>query len=171
MQATDYSEYLRKAYENKLAAINEQAKANEYQRNFDSQTALANHIETNRTAANQYAQQMNKYGVNAERLAQGGLNNSGYAQRVNTGNYVNYQNTLGNSTRNYLSALGNVQNQAMQNQYNTEASRLNALTDYNNNLYAEYKRLSDLEYQLERDRISDAQWNKTYDLKRLLAGG
>lgn len=171
MQANSYEEYLKKAYENRLAAIDQQAKANEYQRNYDSQTALSNHIQTNRTAANQYAHQTNKYGVNAERLAQGGLNNSGYARRVNTGNYVNYQNALGNSTRTYLGALGNIQNTAMQNQYNTEASRLNAMTDYNNNLYSEYKRLSDLQYQLERDRISDEQWNKTYDLKRLLAGG
>lgn len=166
----NYSDYLRKAYENKLAAIDQQALANNYQRQYDSQTALSNHIETNRTAANQYAHQTNRYGVNAEKMAQGGLNNSGYAQRVNTGNYVNYQNTLGNSTRTYLGALGNIQNKALQNQYNTEVSRMNALSDYNNNLYSEYKRLSDLEYQLERDKVSDEQWNKTYNLKKLLAG-
>jgi len=171
MQANSYEEYLKKAYENELASIDAQAKANEYQRNYDSQTALSNHIQTNRTAANQYAHQINKYGVNAERLAQGGLANSGYAQRVNTGNYVNYQNALGNSTKTYLGALAGVQNQGLQAQYNTESQKMDALSNYNNNLYAEYKRLSDLEYQLERDRISDEQWNRTYDLKRLLAGG
>lgn len=170
MAVNNYSDYLKQAYEKQLQAIDKQSEATKLQTQYQQQQAQATKRDNNRSLYTSYVKAGNPYGVNAEKTAQAGLNNSGYAMNVRNNNYRTYQEGLGGNSQSYINTLAQLRNNALANQYNTEADKLNALSNYNTNIYAEYKRLQELERQLERDRVSDEQWQKNYDLSRLLSG-
>lgn len=170
MAANNYSQYLKEAYENQLKAIDKQTAASKLKTEYDLQQAQATRKNDNRSLYTSYAKAVNPYGINAEKAAQSGLNNSGYAMNVNNNSYKNYQQGLGNNSKAYINTLQELRNDTLANSYNAEAKKLDALSSYNTNLYSEYKRLQELERQLERDKVSDEQWQKQFDLTKLLSG-
>lgn len=170
MTVNDYSDYLKQAYENQLKAIDSKSQASQLQTQYQAQQAQATKKNDNRSLYTAYVKAGNPYGVNAEKTAQSGLDNSGYAMNVKNDNYRSYQEGLGSNSQTYINTLAQLRNEALANQYNTEADKLSALSNYNTNIYSEYKRLQELERQLERDKVSDEQWQKEFDLSKLLAG-
>lgn len=170
MAVINYSQYLKDAYEKQLQAIDKQNEATKLQTQYQQQQAQATKRDNNRSLYSSYVQASNPYGINAEKTAQSGLNNSGYAMNVRNNNYKAYQEGLGGNSQTYINTLAKLRNDALANQYNAEASKLNALSNYNTNIYSEYKRLQELERQLERDKVADEQWQKEFDLSKLLSG-
>lgn len=112
-----------------------------------------------------YRKQSNPYGATAEQLASQGLNKSGYAETTQSRMYNEYQ-------RNVTTLM-------------TETTRLKAEADFQMNqafldadiqkaqnalaIYQQQAQLAitnyNLRYQKYRDDVSDAQWEKSYQLQ------
>lgn len=129
--------------------------------------------ETDKTTQGLYAnwqKQANQYGAGAEQLAQQGLGNSGYAETTRTALYNTYQksvtDTLNNSRDLYADYNFKIQ-QARQNGSIQQAQ--SALELYSQRLqlltqnYELRQNREQYLYQQERDRVSDNQWQKTFD--------
>lgn len=129
--------------------------------------------ETDKTTQGLYAnwqKQTNQYGAGMEQLAQQGLANSGYAESTKTALYNTYQksvtDTLNNSRDLYADYNFKIQ-QARQNGSILQAqSALDLYAQKVQLLTQNYELRQDREkylYQQERDKISDQQWQKTFD--------
>lgn len=160
------NKYLDDAYQNKLNALSKEYEAARLNNQYENEAALSDKKAQNRKAANAYMQSINPYGYEAEKRNNLGLNNSGITQRSNTDKYSLYQKNLGNNNKSYMSALNKNNNGLLQTKYKNEADKLNALGEYNNNMYDEYWRLLQQEYDKERDKVKDKQWEKEYKLKK-----
>ena len=158
--------YLNNAYQNKLDALTKQYEASAFQNAYQNQLAKATQKETNRASINNYMGLTNRYGVQAEQRAMNGLNNAGVENRINTNAYRNLQNNYGNATKTYLGTVAENNNNLLQAQYQNEANKLDAMGDYNTNLYNEYLRQTQEEYQRERDKVADKQWERDYKLRK-----
>lgn len=129
--------------------------------------------ETDKTTQGLYAnwqKQTNQYGAGMEQLASQGLANSGYAETTKTALYNTYQksvtDTLNNSRDLYADynfkigqARKNGSIQQAQSALELYAQRVQLLTQ---NYELRQNREKYL-YQQERDKISDSQWQKTFD--------
>lgn len=158
--------YLDNAYQNKLDALTKQYEANLAQSAYQNQMAKATQKETNRLSANNYMTAINRYGIQAEQRAMNGLNNSGVLNRANTNAYTNLQNNYANATKTYLGTISENNNNLLRAQYQNEADKLNAMGEYNTNLYNEYMRQVSDEYQRQRDKVADKQWERDYKLRK-----
>lgn len=129
--------------------------------------------ETDKTTQGLYAnwqKQTNQYGAGMEQLASQGLANSGYAESTKTALYNTYQksvtDTLNNSKDLYADYNFKIQQarekgsiQQAQSALELYAQRVQLLTQ---NYELRQNREKYL-YQQERDKISDSQWQKTFD--------
>lgn len=129
--------------------------------------------ETDKTTQGLYAnwqKQANQYGAGMEQLASQGLANSGYAETTKTALYNTYQksvtDTLNNSKDLYADYNFKIQ-QARQNGSIQQAqSALELYAQRVQLLTQNYELRQNREkylYQQERDKISDSQWQKTFD--------
>ena len=129
--------------------------------------------DVNKTTSGLYTnwqKQANQYGVQAEQLAQQGLSNSGYSETTKTALYNTYQknvtDTLNNardlkSDYDFKIALARQQGSVQQAQAAVDlyAQKLQLLTQN----YELRQNREQYLYQQERDKISDNQWQKTFD--------
>lgn len=120
-----------------------------------------------------YQKMANNYGVNAERQAQMGLANSGYAETSKVNLYNNYQ-------RNVTDTLNNAQqlkadfdfqiNQARQTGNITLAQNQLALYQQRMELLSkEYdmrQQANQFAYQQQRDTVADNQWQQSFDYQK-----
>ena len=129
--------------------------------------------ETDKTTQGLYAswqKQSNQYGAGMEQLASQGLANSGYAESTKTALYNTYQksvtDTLNNSRDLYADYNFKIQ-QARQNGSIQQAqSALELYAQRVQLLTQNYELRQNREkylYQQERDRVSDSQWQKSFD--------
>lgn len=133
--------------------------------------------ETDKTTQGLYAswqKQANQYGSEAEQLAQRGLANSGYAETTQTSLYNSYQKNVTetlNNSRDLKSDYdfkiaqarqsGSVQQaQAALDLYSQKIQLLTQNYELRQN---REQYLYQKQYQRERDRVSDQQWQKTFD--------
>ena len=171
MAVNNYSDYLKQAYENQLKALEKQQQANLHQQQFNQTQAAETKKATNRNAYVDYMRSINPYGIGAEKIKTSGLSGAtGYNRRMKDNLYSDYQGALGDASQAYLSSLSSIYNDNIKNTYSNEAAKLGLLSNYQTNLYQEAQRLADLEYQLSRDKITDSQWQKNFDLQKLIAG-
>ena len=129
--------------------------------------------ETDKTTRGLYAnwqKQANQYGATAEQLAQQGLGNSGYAETTRTALYNTYQKSVTdalNNSRDLFADYNFKIQQARQNGSIQQAQ--SALELYSQRLqlltqnYELRQNREQYLYQQERDRVSDSQWQKTFD--------
>lgn len=120
-----------------------------------------------------YKKASNPYGATAEQLASQGLNKSGYAESSQVNMYNSYQKSvteLMNNTNKLKAEADFNMNQAYldadiqkaQNQLSTYKQQMElALTEYDLKVNREH-----FEYQKERDRVADEQWERTYQLQQ-----
>lgn len=117
-----------------------------------------------------WQKEANQYGVQAEQLAQQGLNNSGYAETTKTAMYNTYQKNVTetlNNARDLKSDYDFKITQARQNASVQQAqSALDLYSQKIQLLTQNYELKQNREkylYQQERDKVSDQQWQKTFD--------
>lgn len=129
--------------------------------------------DVNKTTSGLYTnwqKQANQYGVQAEQLAQQGLTNSGYAETTKTALYNTYQKNVTDTLNNardlkkdydFKIAQAKQQGSVQEAQAAVElyAQRLQLLTQN----YELRQNREQYLYQQERDRISDNQWQRTFD--------
>lgn len=130
--------------------------------------------EADKTAKGLYAdykKQSNPYGASAETLASQGLNKSGYAESTQTNLYNSYQKNvteLSNKTRQLKADADFQMNQAYLDADIQKAQ--SALSIYQQQADLAMKEYDlrftreQFDYQKERDRIADEQWEKQYQL-------
>lgn len=133
--------------------------------------------DVNKTTQGLYSnwqKQANQYGVEAEQLAQKGLANSGYAETTQTALYNTYQKNVTetlNNSRDLKSDYDFKITQARQNGSVQQAQaaldlysqKIQLLTQNYELRQNREQYLHQKQYQQERDRISDQQWQKTFD--------
>ena len=117
-----------------------------------------------------WQKQANPYGVQAEQLAQQGLANSGYAETTKTALYNTYQKNVTDTLNNARDLKSDYDFKIAQARQQGSVQQAQAAID----LYAQRLQLLTQNYELrqnreqylykqERDRISDNQWQKTFD--------
>lgn len=153
--------------------INQQTQMNIDNLERQKQEVDKDATKTNRALYTEYRKNSSPYGANAEQLASRGLGNSGYAETTQTNLYNTYQKNVTdtlNNARNLKSDFDFQMSQARQN--GDIAMAQNALEIYNQKLQLltqNYELRNNREqflYQQQRDKISDNQWQKTYDYQK-----
>lgn len=132
--------------------------------------------EANKTAKGlyvDYKKQSNPYGASSEILASQGLNKSGYAESTQTSLYNSYQKNvteLVNKTRQLKADADFQMNQAyLEADIQKAQSALSIYQQQAQLAMQEYDLRFNREqfnYQKERDRIADEQWEKQYRLSQ-----
>lgn len=129
--------------------------------------------DVNKTTSGLYAnwqKQANQYGAQAEQLAQQGLANSGYAETIKTALYNTYQKNVTDTLNNARDLKSDYDFKIAQARQQGSVQQAQAALD----LYAQRMQLLTQNYELrqnreqylyqqERDRVSDNQWQKTFD--------
>lgn len=129
--------------------------------------------ETDKTTQGLYAnwqKQTNQYGAGMEQLAQQGLANSGYAESTKTALYNTYQKSVTDTLNNSKDLYADYNFKIGQARQNGSIQQAQAALD----LYAQRVQLLTQNYELrqnrekylyqqERDRVSDSQWQRTFD--------
>lgn len=129
--------------------------------------------EVNKTTQGLYTnwqKQANQYGVQAEQLAKQGLANSGYAETTKTALYNTYQKNVTDTLNNARDLKSDYDFKIAQARQQGSVQQAQAALD----LYAQKAQLLTQNYELrqnreqylyqqERDRISDNQWQRTFD--------
>mgnify|MGYP005977052487 CR=1 FL=1 len=117
-----------------------------------------------------WQKQANQYGANAEQLAQQGLAHSGYAETTQTALYNTYQKNVTETLNNARDLKSDYDFKVQQARQNGSVQQAQAALD----LYKQKAQLLTQNYELrqnreqylyqqERDRVSDNQWQKTFD--------
>lgn len=117
-----------------------------------------------------WQKQANQYGAQAEQLAQQGLANSGYAETTKTALYNTYQKNVTETLNNARDLKSDYDFKIAQARKEGSVQQAQAALE----LYAQKAQLLTQNYELrqnreqylyqqERDRISDNQWQKTFD--------
>lgn len=117
-----------------------------------------------------WQKQENQYGVQAEQLAQQGLANSGYAETTKTALYNTYQKNVTDTLNNARDLKSDYDFKIAQARQQGSVQQAQAALD----LYKQRAELLTQNYELrqnreqylyqkERDKISDNQWQKTFD--------
>ena len=129
--------------------------------------------ETAKTTAGLYSawqKQANQYGAGMEQLASQGLGNSGYAESTRTSLYNAYQKSVTDTLNNSRELKADYDFKITQARQNGSVQQAQAALD----LYSQRLQLLTQNYELrqnreqylyqqERDRISDQQWQKSFD--------
>ena len=129
--------------------------------------------DVNKTTSGLYTnwqKQANQYGVQAEQLAQQGLSNSGYSETTKTALYNTYQKNVTDTLNNARDLKSDYDFKIAQARQQGSVQQAQAAVD----LYAQKLQLLTQNYELrqnreqylyqqERDKISDNQWQKTFD--------
>lgn len=129
--------------------------------------------EVNKTTSGLYTnwqKEANQYGVQAEQLAQQGLANSGYAETTKTALYNTYQKNVTDTLNKARDLKSDYDFKIAQARQQGSVQQAQAAVD----LYAQKLQLLTQNYELrqnreqylyqqERDKISDNQWQKTFD--------
>ena len=129
--------------------------------------------ETQKTTSGLYSswqKQANQYGAGMEQLAQQGLGNSGYAESTRTSLYNAYQKSVTDTLNNANELKADYDFKITQARQNGSVQQAQAALD----LYSQRLQLLTQNYELrqnreqylyqqERDRISDQQWQKSFD--------
>lgn len=203
-QADKYYNDLSKAYEdygNKQQELQQQrTDFTVDQINQNKEWAKKDYEKEQKGAYQDYVNQVNPYGVNAEQMAQNGLLGTGYSESSKVSMYNAYQNRVATARESYNRSVVEYDNQIKDAQLaNSEAlaqlafDSLKAKLEYSlqgfqykNDLiqtqlqqkqntedryYTKWQNVLDqlnkekaFEYQKERDRIADQQWQKQYNL-------
>lgn len=145
-----------------------QLNINELERNknkLDKET-----VKTNQGLYTEYKKQSNQFGASAEQLARQGLGNSGYAETTETSLFNTYQKNVTETLNNSRDLKADFDFQISQTMKQADVQKANASLE----IYAQRLQLAtqlfqfrkDREqflYSQDRDRISDEQWQKTFD--------
>lgn len=129
--------------------------------------------DVNKTTSGLYTnwqKEANQYGVQAEQLAQQGLANSGYAETTKTALYNTYQRNVTDTLNNARDLKSDYDFKIAQARQQGSVQQAQAAVD----LYAQKLQLLTQNYELrqnreqylyqkERDKVSDNQWQKTFD--------
>lgn len=129
--------------------------------------------DTQKTTSGLYSswqKQANQYGAGMEQLAQQGLANSGYAESTRTSLYNTYQKSVTDTLNNSRDLKADYDFKITQARQNGSVQQAQAALD----LYSQRLQLLTQNYELrqnreqylyqqERDRVSDSQWQKTFD--------
>lgn len=110
-----------------------------------------------------YQKQVNQYGAGMEQLQEQGLANSGYAETTRTALYNNYQKSVTDTLNksNQLKADYDFQMQQARQNGNIQQAQ-SALELYSQKLQLLTQNYQ-YRYQIQRDEISDSQWQKQFD--------
>ena len=125
---------------------------------------------TNQSLYSNWQKQANQYGANAEQLAQQGLAHSGYAETTQTALYNTYQKNVTETLNNARDLKSDYDFKIAQARQQGSVQQAQAAVD----LYAQRLQLLTQNYELrqnreqylyqkERDKVSDNQWQKTFD--------
>ena len=129
--------------------------------------------DVNKTTSGLYTnwqKQTNQYGVQAEQLAQQGLANSGYSETTKTALYNTYQKNVTDTLNNARDLKSDYDFKITQARQQGSVQQAQAALD----LYKQQAELLTQNYELrqnreqylyqqERDKVSDNQWQKTFD--------
>lgn len=205
-QSDKYYNDLSKAYEdygNKQQEIQQQQTDFALKQIEQNQEYTKKDYEKEQKAAYQdYMKQTDRYGVNAEQMAQNGLLGTGYSESSKVSMYNAYQNRVATVRESFSRSWDEYENQKTQAILANNSAMAQLAFDtlkakleyslqgfqYKNNLLQTqiqmqnetedryYKKWSDVlsqintekafEYQKERDRVADEQWQKQYNLSK-----
>lgn len=125
---------------------------------------------TNQALYTQYQKESNQFGANAEKLASQGLANSGYAETTKANMFGTYQKNVTETLNNARDLKSDYDFQVSQARQNGSIQQAQAqLEIYSQKLqyltqnYQLKQNREQYIYQQGRDKISDDQWQKTYD--------
>lgn len=128
---------------------------------------------TNKVLYTDYQKQINPYGVNAERLAEQGLANSGLAETTKANYYNTYQNARAEATNNANQIKADFDADMVKARQNGDMQKAqSALELYKqkiadlSNFYNLRFNVDQFNYQKERDSVADSQWLKQYNLQK-----
>lgn len=182
--------------QNRIIDIGTQQAVDELERN--KQKTDQELLKTNRALYTDYQKQINPYGVNAERLAEQGLANSGLAETTKANYYNTYQTARTEATNNantikadfdadIVKARQNGDIQKAQSALELYKQKIADLSNFYNlrfnvdqfNYQKQRDTVSDsqwkqqFDYQKQRDKVADKQWQKQFDLskKKVVSGG
>ena len=169
------------------------------------QWAKEDYTKEQKGAYQDYVNQTDKYGINAERLAQNGLLGTGYAESSKVSMYNAYQNRVATARQAYTRAVAEYDDSIKEAQLANNATlaelahntlqtklelalqgfqykndliktRLNEVNNVDNTYYSRWNDVLQqinkekaFEYQKERDKVADAQWQKQYNLSLMKA--
>ena len=154
--------------QNELINQQTQMQVDELNRNKDKIDKDVN--KTTKGLYSNWQKQANQYGANAEQLAQSGLANSGYAETTKTSLYNTYQKNVTETLNNARDLKSDYDFKITQARQNGSVQQAQAAID----LYSQKMQLLTQNYELrqnreqylyqqERDKVSDQQWQKTFD--------
>lgn len=134
------------------------------------QEAQEEATKTNKALYNDYQKQINPYGVNAENLADQGLNKSGLAESTKANYYNTYQNARTQATNSANKIKADFDAQITQARQNGDLQMAQAaLAMYQKqveNLYNTYNlkfNVDQFNYNKEQDALSQSNWEKQYE--------
>ena len=150
--------------------INQQTQMQVDELNREKDKIEQNTIKTTKGLYSNWQKQANQYGANAEQLAQQGLAHSGYAETTQTALYNTYQKNVTETLNNARDLKSDYDFKVQQARQNGSVQQAQAALD----LYKQKAQLLTQNYELrqnreqylyqqERDRVSDNQWQKTFD--------
>lgn len=150
--------------------INQQTQMQVDELNREKDKIEQDTIKTTKGLYSNWQKQANQYGANAEQLAQQGLAHSGYAETTQTALYNTYQKNVTETLNNARDLKSDYDFKVQQARQNGSVQQAQAALD----LYKQKAQLLTQNYELrqnreqylcqqERDRVSDNQWQKTFD--------
>lgn len=157
--------------QNRIIDIGTQQAVDELERN--KQKTDQELLKTNRALYTDYQKQINPYGVNAERLAEQGLSNSGLAETTKANYYNTYQTARTEATNNANTIKADFDADIVKARQNGDIQKAqSALELYKqkiadlSNFYNLRFNVDQFNYQKQRDTVADSQWQKEYDLSK-----
>lgn len=157
--------------QNRIIDIGTQQAVDDLERN--KQKTDQELLKTNRALYTDYQKQINPYGVNAERLAEQGLSNSGLAETTKANYYNTYQTARTEATNNANTIKADFDADIVKARQNGDIQKAqSALELYKqkiadlSNFYNLRFNVDQFNYQKQRDTISDNQWQQQYDLSK-----
>lgn len=157
--------------QNKIIDIGTQQAVDELERN--KQKTDQELLKTNRALYTDYQKQINPYGVNAERLAEQGLANSGLAETTKANYYNTYQTARTEATNNANTIKADFDADIVKARQNGDIQKAqSALELYKqkiadlSNFYNLRFNVDQFNYQKQRDTVSDSQWKQQFDYQK-----
>lgn len=125
---------------------------------------------TNKALYTDYQKQINPYGVEAENMAEQGLNNTGVSESARTNYYNTYQNARSEATSNANTIMADFNSQITQARQNGDKQLAQAAIDMYkqkvNDLYQMYGlkfNQQQFDYQKSQDALTQSNWMKEYE--------
>lgn len=150
--------------------INQQTQMQVDELNREKEKIDKDTTKTNKSLYSQWQKQSNPYGAQAEQLASQGLSNSGYAETTQASLYNTYQKSVTETLNNSRELKADYDFKITQARQSGSVQQAQSALE----LYSQKLQLITQNYELkqnreqylysqERDRVSDAQWQKTFD--------